>query len=382
MKKVKLKILNISDLHLLHQRTPTPAIIDELDQVMSYSQFMSELDMIIISGDVFDNRVDMTQVDLHLVFNWIYRLLMKCKEYDIQLRILEGTPSHDWKQSKWFTTINEDFGIHADMLYFPALSIEHNTKHGISILYVPDEWRSRTEETYQEVLDLLKENQLDKVDFSVMHGAFEYQLPPVAKGQVPLHVERNYLDITKHFIMIGHVHKPSTFERILAPGSFSRLAHGEEEAKGYYVIEIYSDDSHHAAFHENKLATKYVTLDVGKMTEQEEVTLFIREKIKDLPKRSHIRVKAPVGHFAIASRMPYLINFPDYIWTLKADKQEQEEKNDNPILYETTVQEEVQIQQVTIDRHNVVDLVMKRVEHSVQDGELLKTVRALLEAEC
>lgn len=377
MKKKQVRFIDLSDIHLLHQRVPTVKIIQELDSVINYEK-LNDIDIIFISGDLFDNLVSMAQDSLHYVFDWMYRLLKLCKHKDIQLRVLEGTPSHDWKQSKWLETINERFDVKADLIYFPALAIEYNAKYHLNILYVPDEWRSKTEDTYKEVLALMEEKGLKQVDIAIMHGAFQYQLPEVARGKVPMHKEEDYLPITKYVVIIGHVHKQSTYERILVPGSFSRLAHGEEEPKGYYDVTIYDDETFTAEFKENPLATKFITIDVGKLNNETEVLSFIKEKIHDLPKGSHIRVRAPVGHFSITSKMVYVTHFPEYIWTLMADKPEEEK----PIQYDADDTVNIdEINQITIDKDNVIDLVMKRLESRMDDTKILAMAKDILEKE-
>ena len=60
------------------------------------------------------------------------------KPYNIILRILEGTPSHDWKQSKLFIHLNDLTKAGTDVKYIDSLSIEYIDKFGINVLY-PDE---------------------------------------------------------------------------------------------------------------------------------------------------------------------------------------------------------------------------------------------------
>ena len=81
---------------------------------------------------------------------------------------------------------------------------------------------------------------LTKVDYAVMHGQFDYQLPKHITG-MPRHDSQKYLDIVKHYIFIGHIHTHSVYDRIIAQGSFDRLTHGQEEPKGY-VVSIVDDE--------------------------------------------------------------------------------------------------------------------------------------------
>jgi hypothetical protein len=186
-----------------------------------------------------------------------------CHKYDIVLRVLEGTPSHDWKQARLIIDINANRLHPVDVRHVTVLSIEHIERFGIDVLYVPDEWGEGCAATFKEVEDLLIKHNLEKVDLSIMHGCFNYQFPVNLVGKPDVHDEASYLGITKYLILIGHYHTPSSFERIYVPGSFDRLKHGEEEAKGYLDFTIFSDGAYEVNFIENKDAMIYKTLDVS-----------------------------------------------------------------------------------------------------------------------
>ena len=56
---------------------------------------------------------------------WLTELIVFCKQHDIILRILEGTPSHDRNQSKVITSIIKKLNIELDYKYIDTLYIEH-----------------------------------------------------------------------------------------------------------------------------------------------------------------------------------------------------------------------------------------------------------------
>ena len=128
------------------------------------------------------------------------------------------------------------------------------------MLYVPDKCRPTAEAVARDVQALFDEQGVEQVDIGMMHGMFKYQL-----GTIPMnnqvHEERFYLDKVKNFISIGHVHTYSTYERIVAQGSFDRLTHGQEEPKGA-VLFTRVDGEWSYRFVENTKAKKYVDLEV------------------------------------------------------------------------------------------------------------------------
>lgn len=261
MKNSKLKALVFSDVHLYHDKTKTEHIVLGLFRALADSEKLRDVDIIFISGDLFDHSVFMPNKDTRFVINFIYHLLNICAKYEIVLRILEGTPSHDWKQSKLIIDINNNRVDPVDAKHAVNLSIEHIERFGIDVLYVPDEWGSGCADTFLEVKELLDKHNLDKVDLSIMHGCFNYQFPVNLVGKPDVHDEQSYLDITRYLIIIGHYHTPSVFERIYVPGSFDRLKHGEEEPKGHLEFTIYDTGAYDVTFVENEDAMIYKTFD-------------------------------------------------------------------------------------------------------------------------
>lgn len=291
MMSSKLKALVFSDVHLYHDKTKTEHIVLGLRSALADTEKLRDIDIIFISGDLFDHSVFMPNKDTHFVINFIYHLLNMCAKYDIVLRVLEGTPSHDWKQSKLIIDINNNRPDPVDVKHAVNLSIEHIDRFGIDVLYVPDEWGSGCADTYQEVKQLLVEHNLEKVDLSIMHGCFNYQFPVNLVGKPDVHDEKSYLDITRYLIIIGHYHTPSNFERIYVPGSFDRLKHGEEEPKGHLEFTIFKDGAYDVKFIENKNAMVFKTFDFADI-EVGEVITTLRQYLGNKTDECFIRILA------------------------------------------------------------------------------------------
>lgn len=284
-----LKIMVLSDVHLFHDKTPTEHIVNNLIRVVPNNDNMKNMDMIIISGDLFDRAVFLPNGDVWHAHRFIHHLVSVCERYDIVLRVLEGTPSHDWKQSAMVTEIVKERGEKCDAKHVSILSIEHIQRFGLDVLYVPDEWGSGCASTFNEVKELLIQNNLEKVDIAVMHGCFNYQFPANLVGKPDVHDENSYLGITRYLTVIGHYHTPSQFERIYVPGSFDRLKHNEEEPKGHLLITLKPDETFTVEFIENKNAMIYKTFHcVGKS--MNEVIAIVTEFVKDNERQQYIRI--------------------------------------------------------------------------------------------
>ena len=364
----KIRILEFADIHFCHRKTPTQLIIHNLNVLMPFDERMAKYDMIMIPGDVWDRLVSVPDPDVFLTKRWIVRLLTLCKRYDITLLVVEGTPSHDRKQSKWFEELNVSNNIHADLYYVDTLSIVHFEKFGIDVLCVPDEWNHETDDTWQEVTQLLSQRGLDKVDFCAMHGAFSYQLP--AHVPAPTHDMERYLGITRYLIFIGHIHRYSQYDRIFAAGSPDRLAHGEEEAKGILDATVNRDGEYKVTFIENKGAMVYKTL----VCDQEtlgETYQFLEKEITSQPEGSHIRLKAKDGHPILASMKEVITTYPGYHFTLAKEKEE--------TVSQTTLEAVRQhYEPIEIHSGNIDRMMVERLTTMTQDPAVMERAKELI----
>ncbi len=262
-----LKLLSISDIHLGHKQVSTQHIVNNLNYYLPDNNSMLEIDIIFLVGDIFDDVFSLRDDNTGIIQRFIVRLLKLCKKYDIVLRVLEGTPSHDGKQSKQFQLLNEFLKIDTDILYVDTLSIEYINRFNINVLYIPDKWRGSCEQTQNEVIRLLHDNGLSQVDYSLIHGQFKHQLPEL-KTIEDFHNSDFYLSITRKYIFVGHIHFMSQFKRILAQGSFDRLRHNEEGPKGFLYVESYQDIAQDVVcFKENKHAAIFKKIFVEYQTQ-------------------------------------------------------------------------------------------------------------------
>lgn len=248
--------------------------------------------MVVFPGDLFDRLLFLTDPYLNDILMFLTRFFKLMHKHHVVIRILEGTPAHDHKQSKviqyvkqLIETVSENMEI--DVKHVSELSIEYIEKLGITLLYIPDEWNIDVMDTYDEVHQLMQARGLQQVDFCLFHGAFNYQIDSSLNPKA--HNEELWCKLVKYYLFAGHVHYSSQYKNILVGGSFDRLAHGEEQPKGWITCEIKPSGEHEIVFHENRFATIYETVDVrGK--EVEEILTLLDEKLKDYPERSHIRL--------------------------------------------------------------------------------------------
>lgn len=302
MNKQLIKYLVISDIHLGHNINKTEYIVNNLRDYIFKNKKFKDLDIIFIAGDIFDRLLNPSSNDMILACVWLTELVKFCKERKIKLRILEGTPSHDWKQAKLISNIIEKLNIEIDYKYIDTLFIEDMEDLGLSILYIPDEYKHKASDTFKDVKKLMKSLGKVMVDIAIMHGQFNYQLPIKLESS---HDEEDYRSIVRFYINIGHIHTHSVRQHIIAQGSFDRLAHGEEEDKGAVLVtleKIFDKIGFKYEFIPNHKAMIFKTVDY-KDHDIEYILKDLSTVCKKLPIPSNLRILTK-QHSELSKNLP------------------------------------------------------------------------------
>lgn len=310
------RYLSVGDVHLGHRTTPAELIIRNLDLTIT-DDLLKEADMLIITGDLFDRQLNNGDIVVHQINRWITKLMFRCSAFNTMIRVVEGTPSHDREQSRFFVEQKENAFIDVDLHYTKNLSIEYIEKLDSYFLYVPDKHNPSTDVTLSEVKKLMSELSIEQVDFAIMHGAFSYQLPAIVPE--PTHDENEYLKLVKHQILIGHVHLMTINERILAAGSFDRICHNDEGTKGLFQVTVKEDGTWERKFIENRWAKKYVTLECHGLDTMQ-LVVAVRQFLADLPKGSSVRLRCNPHDVANGDIDVFRKEYSNYDWQITIDK--------------------------------------------------------------
>lgn len=317
-----LNMLVFGDCHLGNTLNKAHEMIVGLMSFLKDPKYARELDVILIEGDLFDANLMYNHEalpDIHGFMTWLIR---KCVEHNIVLRILEGTPSHDNKQSNNFVSLIESMGVTIDFKYVADMMIEEHPILG-TILYVPDEWSTSAEHTYESAAKLIASYGLEQVDFILMHGAFDHQLPP------PHHIGDLWQPLVKYAIFVGHIHTPSIHGKIIASGSTDRCEHGNEEPKGASRVRIDHAGVHVSQF-ENIFAKKFITIDCRDLSVEE--TLAKVETYTSLPKGSFLRLHVKKTDNSSSALKFLAAEYPNFVWAPKIENDETEVFNTSGLL--------------------------------------------------
>lgn len=361
--------LSVSDIHLGNIRTPTNFILDNLEQELFCAK-IAALDLLIIAGDLFDRQLEYNHPSSGRILLFVDQILNECSTHNVKLRILEGTPSHDNKQNKIFDDLYATDNYTCDMKYVDTLSVEHIEQWGIKVLYVPDKIRPTCQLVYDDTIKMFESLGITEVDLAIIHGTFSHQLPIVIKESYdPL----QWLKLVKHWILLGHVHIHSIFNRIVASGSFDRLAQGEEGPKGYLMgsINLKDTSKDEIYFIENTRAKKYITIDCTYLTLEDSLSK-LRFIIENTPNESYIRIKAKPDNPIVANITEVKkFNLSNIYSILTEDESEQE-------LNEVIDDELDNWVAININKDNICDIILKRLSIKNTSGDILSLVEKFI----
>ena len=260
---MEIECLHLPDLHVGHPKVK-PTLFYEHFHKYIFPELNDDLSILFISGDFFDTLLNMSNAagfTAAIIINEIIEQAMLHKFY---IRVLRGTLSHDRNQNQFFLTNKADLldlNNSSIVKVFNTVSLEYLEPFGIYILYLPDDISTSK---LDAIKNTLTDARINKVDLIVNHGYFSHMLP---YGITPPHNTLSIAEIkpyVKGCVLNGHIHTASIKDNVLSGGSFERLNHGEEEAKGCYRI-YYNPTTSKCRFKfiENKSAIMFKTIDIS-----------------------------------------------------------------------------------------------------------------------
>lgn len=289
MKMIKpISYIELSDIHLGHRRVTPEIMVYQLIAFFNTNMaIVSVCDYIFIAGDLWDRLLEWPSTEVTECTVFTNYLVALCKKFNIKLRVLEGTPSHDWRQSTHLMAAKRLI----DVRYYGKLTIDVEDD-GLTVLYIPDEWSHCSSDTFDDVKTLMVSKGLEKVDLVMMHGHFGFQIPEHLP-KIPRHSEADYLSIVKYFVHCGHDHRFAVFPTgttcspaIISAGSTGRLAHNEEEPKGMVHCVLNTDGGTYT-FLENTYATVFKTVTITQKSVEKTIA-YLRKAIYGIPEESFV----------------------------------------------------------------------------------------------
>lgn len=260
-----MKLVNISDIHI--GKKDDMKLKEELEIFFDYLKDTENIDMITISGDLFDRVLTANEYGTTLALEFIQRLI-DLYIPEIAIRIIKGTRSHDFNQLDILKVFKEKAGSHFKIIEKNEVEVFN----GYKILYLPEEYPTDYDDFYKENLLGVE----DKVyDFIIGHGMIDFiaftGYEDDSENRVhgtPTHKADDLIRVTKGPIIFGHIHEKQEYrDKIYYTGSYSRYSFDTPSEKGFMVFDIDDDDpsKFKMTFIENTKAPTYAVLDIDKL---------------------------------------------------------------------------------------------------------------------
>lgn len=258
-----MKIVSLSDLHFGNKLVSSEHMYESL-RTYAY-KYIQKCDLVILHGDLFHCLLDLNHTASRMIIVFLNDLFAMSIEHGFKIRILRGTFSHDRNQLMIVDSLAKRFSgtDKIDLKIYDKVTVEEESvgDEYISLCYLPDDLPYKSE---QEVLDVVREllsnRKLDKVDVVIGHGYCKHVLPYGISGPPVTYTSEGLSSICRHLAVFGHIHTPSVKRAdgisIIYIGSMERMAHGEEERKGFLTIDTSNWTS---TFIENKNSLLFST---------------------------------------------------------------------------------------------------------------------------
>lgn len=348
--KDALRTLYVSDIHLAH---PAINIYHHLDSLSAgpFSEIsIADADVIFVPGDLFDRLIQLPNNQVSAIERWFINIFRLCKQYNTALRVLEGTPSHDWRQAKTILELNNILEIDADIKYFDELVIDDDTELGLTVGYIPDQIRENYEITTKAFRDLMVTKGYDKVDIIISHGFCDFQLPPQVK--TPTFDSKLFSKWFRYIMANGHDHIHKSYGNIVVPSSFERSKCGEEQPKGFILADI-EDGSCNWQFIPNPNALRFDTLYLANLSD-EDAKSIIDARVTELSikRLSTLAIELP----ASSGLTQYIKELDEQLENIKFKIKKLKKKADST---EDITFEQSNVVNITPD--NVIDVVLSEI---------------------
>lgn len=228
-----------------------------------------EIDLLVISGDLFHKELKTSSDSMRLLLRCFTKTLKICESSRIQVRLLQGTMSHDRGQVETLGIALSHFKNFKVITSCCAEEIYKDFK----VLYIPEEYPKDMKEFYKEAIFEAEDKAYDFVFF---HGTIDFQAfasqayeSELSMESAPVFKADDLIRICKGAVTGGHIHTACDYkEKVFYHGSFSRTCQGEPKSKGfmYYVYDSEKESFDHE-FVENTDAPIFKSLSVDELFE-------------------------------------------------------------------------------------------------------------------
>ena len=292
----KIKIVGIGDVHW--GAVPPERLEREFDEVVFPWLADNEFDALIQFGDWYDKRLSLDSEDAKAAMRVAVRLCQLCHARGVPFRIIKGTLSHDYFQLENLRPLETEY---------PEFRIIGSAQHeelleGFDVLWMPEEYPQDYGDYYGQLLfdedgnGLVYDAIFGHGEIDVAAGWSQMNEGERHYGGTPCHAAETLMDHSSGPVWFGHVHARFRYKKRLGyPGSFTRWCHGEQDPKGFDVIELTQAKTGWTVKSDavlNELAPEYRTVSAAELFSPADTTDAIVAAIREAGDSVHkLRVK-------------------------------------------------------------------------------------------
>jgi hypothetical protein len=292
--------------------------------------YLKDIDLLVLAGDMTDTELSLASLEAQHVIEFFIRLYQECEKNDVDICLLRGTVSHDRDHLRILKSLHATYKFKNKLHYHETIGLTEITHLGLKIGFLPDNLPYKTSNEAIAVLkELMHKKGWDMLDYVVFHGYAKHVLP-TGMDHADTIFDIEQFDFVKRAVMAGHVHTPSLKSHRFSNdhelhffynSSFERLAHGEEEDKGFMLVTEDGDDTEFK-FVKNPYATGFFTFDLYAYDKSEDIFRIFEEKMSKINTSLpvHVRVLHPQSEIRSSLARHVLKTYPHVKFTSKSKK--------------------------------------------------------------
>lgn len=254
-----MRVLVFADIHIGSIKDTT-YVYNVITDIIEKEIIFKKTDLVVIAGDYFHKILKGNDEYITCAINVMTYLVRACAREKTKIRIVYGTESHEMNQ---YRILNPHVMlVDIDMKIINTVTEE--TIGDKSLLFIPEEYIEDKHEFYKDYLYSNKH-----YDYVFGHGVISEGMPMVTPVTSSVNKEKHVpifksgeLSSVSDLCIFGHYHCHTDMgNNVYYLGSLFRDSFGEEEPKGYGIIE-----GKEFTFIENKEAYVFKTYDLGEIS--------------------------------------------------------------------------------------------------------------------
>lgn len=260
---MKYNIITIADIHwgVIQPKEQLKSLEFVFETIQEMIKNDLRIDLIVVLGDYFDTRLVMDNEDGIYALQWFHKLYSICKENQIQLRLVQGTSSHDNDQLQTFMELQENndwFKI------FFTTTVEETLKD-LTCCYCPDETIETNdyESIHMDDIFLMKDLGFFHGSFDLVYGDLLSIKPELMKANNVMYRYSLWDPQIRGPLIAGHWHDGKQYSDLYYCGSPFRWVFDENEPKGLIFIQYDTEAySYYIQRILNPLCATYLTYEI------------------------------------------------------------------------------------------------------------------------